>query len=171
MLSESPLRQAIAKRDVAAIEAICNETKDSFLCAEAGLHLAELLLEQERAVDAKRILMQWKIPLANNSRLALAFDDLIRSMLSRRDLLKTKDAIALQDANWLRMQAFDRYSRAEAGEARRLGMKYLHDKSPELYEYCKERLMKQQQMLSYIILDFEDGLQEKTSPSKTEQSN
>ena len=168
---ESPLRQAIAKRDVAAIEAICNETKDSFLCAEAGLHLAELLLEQERAVDAKRILMQWKIPLANNSRLALAFDDLIRSMLSRRDLLKTKDAIALQDANWLRMQAFDRYSRAEAGEARRLGMKYLHDKSPELYEYCKERLMKQQQMLSYIILDFEDGLQEKTSPSKTEQSN
>jgi hypothetical protein len=54
--------------------------------------------------------------------------------------------------------AFDSYKSLWAGEARRLGMKYLQAHDHERYERGKAHLVRVQEPLSYIILDFEDGL-------------
>ena len=169
--TDSPLRQAIAKHDATAMEAIQKTTKDEFLRAEARLRLAELLVEQGKSKEAMVILRQWKLPLPNKGHVSLDLSDFTNEMLSRWILLQTKSAIALDDVVCLEGMAFGSYTSLWAGEARRLGMKYLQEHDLEKYERGKARLARVQGSLSYIILDFEDGLQEKTSPSKTEQSN
>ena len=164
--STSPLRRAIAGRDAAAMEAILKTTKDEFLRAEAGLRLSELLLEQRNAKEAMVILRQWKSPLPNKGHVALDLSDFVNGMLSRWVLLQTKNAIALNDVSCLEGMAFGSYTSLWAGEARRLGMNYLQAHERERYERCKAYLLRAQEPLSYIILDFEDGLVKKIFQQK-----
>ena len=154
----SALRRAVADHDAAGMEAILKTTKDDFLRAEAGLLLGELLLEQGKAEEARKILREWKPPLPYEGRVALDLWDIVSGMLSRSSRLQTKNAISLDDVSWLENLAFGGYTSLWAGEARRLGMKYLRARDPERYERGKAYLVRAQKSLSYIILDFEDGL-------------
>ena len=92
--------------------------------------------------------------------------DFVNGMLSRWVLLQTKNAIALNDVSCLRRMALRSYTSLWAGEARRLGMNYLQANDRERYERCKAYLLRAQEPLSYIILDFEDGLWEKIFQQK-----
>ena len=161
--SASALRRAVTAHEASGMEIILKTATDEFLRAEAGLHLGELLLEQGKSREAMVILRQWKPPLPYKGHAALDLSDLVNGMLSRWILLLTKNAIAMNDVSCLEGMAFGSYTSHWAGEARRLGMKYLQSHDRERYERGRAYLVRVQKFLSYIILDFETGLLEKSS--------
>ena len=162
--TDSPLRRALADQDIAAVKAIMKTTDDVYLRAEAALQLGGLLLRQGRTQEAKSVLWQWPLPLDGKGHVALDLHDLTDEMQKRRTLLLTRNAIAAGDVACLGDLACGWYSSPDVGEARRLGMKYLRENDPMRYERGKAYLVRAQGSLSYGILDFEDGLQEKSFP-------